>query len=135
MANTSAKPRRPPWPRAPIGTLGTLALAFGAGVLGYYMLDGHSHTCDSCNHRWHHLGAFNFGDPVAHTCTKCGTVQIWKDGARHVFRQILRTPPPDDYVAKMRQLAESSPALLGGSGGSASSLFGRVAPLLLGGSR
>jgi len=125
MANTSSQPRRPPWPRAPIGTLGTLAIAFGAGVLGYYMLDGHTHTCESCSHRWRHLGAFNLGDPASHTCSKCGTVQWWKDGVPHVVREVLRTPPPDTYVARMRKLAEDAPLLLGGG----------VPALLGGGSR
>jgi hypothetical protein len=75
--------------------LGTIAIAVGVGMLGAYMLDLHSHTCEACGHRWRHLGAFNLGDPVAHTCSKCGTVQWWKDGAPHVFRDVLRQPPPN----------------------------------------
>lgn len=65
-------------------TLGTLAIAVGLGVLGAYMLDFHGHTCEACGHRWHHLGAFNLGDASSHTCSKCGTVQWYKDGAVHV---------------------------------------------------
>jgi hypothetical protein len=75
--------------------LGIVALAIGVGVVGYYVLDGHSHSCESCGNRWRHLGAFNVGDPVAHTCKSCGTVQWWKDGVPHVFREVLRTPPSD----------------------------------------
>jgi hypothetical protein len=73
---------------------GTLAIAIGVGVIGYHMLDGHTHTCESCGHRWRHLGAFNLGDPAAHTCGRCNTVQWWKDGTPHVFRDVLRQPPP-----------------------------------------
>lgn len=104
-------PKRPPWetspwrnvqepspapPPAPSlgGVIGTVAIAIGVGVLGAYMLDLHSHTCEACGNRWRHLGAFNLGDPVSHTCSKCGTVQWWKDGAPHVFREALRQPPP-----------------------------------------
>ena len=93
----ASNPSRPPWetPRASppvaaptksIGTLGVLAIAAGVGVLGYFMLDGHSHVCEACGHRWRHLGAFNLGDARAHTCKKCGTTQWWKDGFQHVFR-------------------------------------------------
>src|SRR5574341_654615 len=80
-------------PEAPsIGNmLGTIALAIGVGVLGYYALDGHSHTCEACGHRWRHLGVLNLGDPVAHSCARCGTVQWWKDGVPHVFREALRS--------------------------------------------
>lgn len=94
----AASPSRPPWgsppPAAPsaeksIGPLGVIALALGIGVFGYYMLDGHAHTCEACGNRWRHLGAFNLGDPQAHTCKQCGTVQWWKDGFPHVFRSPL----------------------------------------------
>lgn len=74
--------------------LGVLAIAVGVSVLGYYVLDGHSHTCESCGNSWRHLGVFNVGDPGAHACGKCGTVQWWKDGTAHVFRDVLRQPPP-----------------------------------------
>lgn len=85
----------PPRPyEAPLGTLSVMALAFGLGVLGYFMLDGHAHTCEACGHHWRHLGAFNVGDPASHTCKQCGTVQWWKDGMRHVFRDVLRPEPP-----------------------------------------
>ena len=102
-------PNRPPWETSPwrsfqeepasspppsIGNmLGVIAIAVGVGVLGYYMLDGHSHRCESCGNSWRHLGAFNVGDPAAHSCSKCGTVQWWKDGVPHVFRDALRQPP------------------------------------------
>ena len=40
------------------------------------------------------MGAFHVGDPASHTCSKCGTVQWWKDGVPHVFRSVLFQPPP-----------------------------------------
>ena len=90
--------------------LGTIAIAFGVGVLGYYMLDGHCHRCESCGHRWRHLGVFNHGDPVAHAC-KCGTVQWWKDGTPHVFRDVLRQPPPkvmpDTLVSRRQEIRQA----------------------------
>lgn len=100
-------------PEAPsIGNmLGTIALAIGVGVLGYYALDGHSHTCEACGHRWRHLGVLNLGDPVAHSCARCGTVQWWKDGVPHVFREALRSPPskvlPDTIVSRLREIREA----------------------------
>jgi hypothetical protein len=95
-------PSRPPWaaaqrrnsqppqygrrpPERQLSTLGKIAVAVSMGVLGYYLLDGHGHTCEACGHRWRHLGAFNFGEVPAHACTMCGTVQFWKDGFKHVF--------------------------------------------------
>ena len=88
--------------------LGTIAIALGVGVLGYYMLDGHSHTCEGCGTQWRHLGAFNVGDPAAHTCSTCSTVQWWKDGVPHVFRSALREPPPkvmpDTLVSRLQEL-------------------------------
>lgn len=119
---TSA-PKRPPIAPGPpsIGSmLSTMAIAVGIGVLGYYMLDGHSHTCEACGTRWRHLGIFNLGDPTAHTCT-CGTVQWWKDGVPHVFRAVLRQPPskvPDTRVAMLQEIREAprlslSPATTG----------------------
>ena len=117
-----ANPQRPPWetsqwrsfhqppPEPPakgksIGTLGVLAIAVGVGVLGYYMLDGHTHTCEACGHRWRHLGAFNFGDPVAHTCNQCGTVQWWKDGYPNVFRGPLQPDTsPDPLAARLQEI-------------------------------
>ncbi len=117
----ASPPSRPPWetsqwrsfhepaPDAPpaksIGTLGVLAIAVGVGVLGYYMLDGHSHTCEACGHRWRHLGAFNFGDATAHTCRQCGTVQWWKDGFQHVFRDPTYEAPPPASLEKAALLA------------------------------
>ena len=119
----TSDPQLPPWetspwrtfkeePTAPppsIGSmLGVLAIAVGVGVLGAYMLDMHSHTCEACGTRWRHLGAFNVGDPGAHTCGKCGTVQWWKDGAAHVFRDVLRHPPPkvlpDTLVSRLQEI-------------------------------
>jgi len=92
--------------------LGALAIAVGVGVLGYYMLDGHGHTCESCGNRWRHLGAFNLGDPVAHTCKTCGTVQWWKDGVPHVFRDAIQSPPPavlPDTIASRLQEVRGLP--------------------------
>jgi hypothetical protein len=86
-------PPRLPY-QAPLGTLTVMALAFGLGVFGAYMLDLHNHRCSSCGNKWWHLGAFNLGDPASHTCKQCGTVQWFKDGAPHVFRNVLSSPPP-----------------------------------------
>ena len=102
----ASDPKRPPWetsrfqeePESPSPSIGNMlsviAITAGIGVLGYYMLDGHSHRCESCGNGWRHLGAFNVGDPAAHSCSRCGTVQWWKDGVPHVFRSALREPPP-----------------------------------------
>lgn len=121
-------PQLPPWETSPWRTfkeeptapppsfgnmIGVLAIAVGVGVLGAYMLDMHTHTCEACGNKWRHLGAFNLGDPVAHTC-KCGTVQWWKDGAAHVFRDVLRQPPPkvgpDRFVSRLQEV-RSEPRL------------------------
>ncbi len=99
-----AQPPAPP-PSKSIGTLGVLAIAVGVGVLGYYMLDGHTHTCEACGNRWRHLGAFNMGDPEAHTCERCGTVQWWKDGFQHVFRDPSYAAPRQ-VVPNTAQLQE-----------------------------
>ena len=121
----TSDPKLPPWEMSPWRTfkeeptvpppsigkmLGVLAIAVGVGVLGYYALDGHSHVCESCGHRWRHLGVFSLGDPGAHTC-KCGTVQWWKDGAAHVFRDVLRQPPPADTLVSRLQEIRSTPRL------------------------
>ena len=104
----AASPQLPPWrsshasppappPKKSLSVFGVIALAVGAGALGYYVLDGHSHTCDRCGHRWRHLGAFNFADLGAHTCARCGAEQFWKDGFQHVFpdpRQASQQQPP-----------------------------------------
>jgi hypothetical protein len=98
MRRDELDPRLVPQPSAPLGgTLGVIALAFGIGVLGAYMLDLHSHVCCRCGHRWRHLGAFNFGDEGAHTCSKCGVVQWWKDGIPHAYRDAhsQAVPTPD----------------------------------------
>jgi hypothetical protein len=118
MADVSKSPwRMPPAPDpdpppSSIGhTLGVIALATGVVVLGLYVFDLHSHTCEACGERWRHLGVFNHGDPVSHTCGKCGTVQWWKDGIPHVFRSVLRTPPPkivpDTLAARLQELRET----------------------------
>jgi hypothetical protein len=109
----------PPLPEPPakksIGVFGILAIAAGVGVFGYFMLDGHAHQCDGCGHRWRHLGAFNFGDPAAHTCAWCGTVQWWKDGFQHVFRDPSQPqygtppPPPPQYGAPPSQYGAPPP--------------------------
>lgn len=87
-----------------VGTFGILALALGMGVIGAYMLDLHTHTCESCGHAWRHLGAFNTGDPISHTCARCGTVQWWKDGVPHVFRGAIRNPPADPRAERWQRL-------------------------------
>jgi hypothetical protein len=87
-----------------------MAIAVGVGVLGYYLLDGHAHTCESCGHRWRHLGAFNFGDPSAHSCAICGTVQFWKDGFKHVFpdpaQRFAPSTPPNPILAGLREIRD-----------------------------
>jgi len=90
----SDPPYRFPWEKPPsggqgqqIGTLGVLAIAFGIGVLGAYMLDLHGHTCCRCGHKWRHLGALNVGNESSHTCSRCGTVQWWKNGVPHAWRE------------------------------------------------
>jgi len=98
MRRDELDPRLVPSSSAPLGgTLGVIVLAFGIGVLGAYMLDLHSHQCCKCGHRWRHLGAFNLGDENAHRCARCGTVQWWKDGVPHAYRDAHAhetTPPP-----------------------------------------
>ena len=87
--------KKPPRDPHSVGSmLGTIAIAIGFGVVGAYMLDIHSHTCEACGHKWRHFGVFNLGDPSAHACKNCGTVQWYKDGIPHVFRTALREPPP-----------------------------------------
>ena len=98
-----APPPEPP-PKKSIGTFGILAIAAGVGVLGYYMLDGHAHVCESCGHKWRHLGAFNFGDPKAHACKQCGTIQWWKDGFQHVFRDPTYESPGEPRPQESREV-------------------------------
>jgi hypothetical protein len=92
----------------PTSLLATIALTIGAVAVGLYAFDWHSHTCEACGTRWRHLGAFNVGDPGSHTCSKCSTVQWWKDGVPHVFRSTLREPPPqvmpDTLVSRLQEL-------------------------------
>jgi hypothetical protein len=93
------------------GTLGIIALAFGIGVLGAYALDLHGHTC-ACGNRWYHLGAFNLGDEDSHRCSRCGTVQWWKNGAPHVFRSghgaDYTSAPPNPLAAMSQEIREAS---------------------------
>ena len=93
---------RPPSGK-PIGTFGKIAIAVGLGAIGYYLLDGHSHTCAACGHRWRHLGAFNFGEVPAHSCDVCGTVQWWKDGFKHVFPDPAQRVPSDSGLSRGTQ--------------------------------
>ena len=90
------------------GALGTLAVALGVGVFAAYALDLHTHVCESCGHSWRHLGALNHGDPKAHTCSRCETIQWIKDGVPHVFREVLRTPPrmvlSDAVVSRLKEV-------------------------------
>jgi len=98
-----------------LGILGSLAVAVGVGVLGYYMLDGHAHQCDHCGQRWRHFGAFNFGDEASHTCSRCGEVQWWKDGAPHVLRGSEFAVPPSlsaTTAALRAALPATAPAML-----------------------
>ena len=96
MGVTGMTNPQPPATKKSVGVLGMLAIAVGVGAFSYYMLDGHTHTCAACGTRWRHLGAFNFGDPAAHRCSRCGTIQWWKDGFQHVFQDPrYSTPPPE----------------------------------------
>jgi len=105
----------PPPPRAAQKTgffgspLGMLAIVVGAGVIGGYALDWHKHTCESCGRRWSHFGAFNLGDEESHTCSRCGEVQWWKCGARHVLRGAQYVDPP----APMQEQPQPQPAVAG----------------------
>ena len=63
-------------------TFGVIAVAFGMGVAGAYLLDWHKHACPSCGRRWGHLGAFSFGDDNSHRCPDCGKTQWWREGER-----------------------------------------------------
>jgi hypothetical protein len=96
------------------GTLGVIALALGIGVFGAYALDLHSHTCASCGYKWRHLGAFNLGDPAAHTCRNCGNEQWWKCGfgmpARATQSVVAQSQP------KIVQQHQQHLALLAGEG-------------------
>ena len=109
--NNQKKPPRDP--NSVSSMLGTIALAIGVGVIGAYALDLHSHSCEACGHKWRHLGVLNLGDPVAHSCKQCGTVQWWKDGMPHVFRTALREPPPSVLpgATVARLLGRQSPSL------------------------
>jgi hypothetical protein len=97
-------------PARPIGTFGKIAIAVGVGVLGYYLLDGHAHTCEGCGNSWRHLGAFNFGEVPAHTCKVCGTVQFWKDGFKHVFpdpsQRIPSGVPARSILDRLQEIRE-----------------------------
>ena len=97
-------------PERQLSTLGKIAVTVGLGVLGYYLLDGHSHTCEACGKRWRHLGAFNFGEVPAHTCAVCGTVQFWKDGFKHVFpdqgQRFASGAPTNSILAGLQEIRE-----------------------------
>lgn len=125
-------PNQPP-PQKPrslfgsLGTFGTLAIAIGVGVIGFYALEWHRHTCESCGRKWSHLGALNQNCEGSHTCT-CGQVQWWKDGAPHVLRgsqyvmperlpsespsESAALPPPPQVVASAPLLRASSRKVL-----------------------
>ena len=109
--------KKPPRdPNSAASMLGTIALAIGVGVLGAYTLDLHSHKCEACGHKWRHLGVFNLGDPNAHACKNCGTVQWYKDGIPHVFRSAMREAPPNvlpgSSLARLLGKSPSAPAPL-----------------------
>ncbi len=85
-----------------------LAIALGAvaiGAVSMWMLDGHGHTCDTCGTKWRHFGAFNLGSEDAHTCSRCGAKQWWKDGVSaevkaqhaHWHPQMVENASPDPY--------------------------------------
>lgn len=98
--------RRPPAPPPkPQHPLVSAAIVVGVLALGAYALDLHTHTCEACGRRWRHLGVFNFGDPTTHTCL-CGTVQWWKNGTPHVYRNALHTAPPNPWTARMREITQ-----------------------------
>lgn len=96
---------------SPLGMLATLAISAGLAVVGLYALDLHHHVCESCGNKWRHLGALSQGDPKAHTCSRCQTVQWIKDGVPHVFREVLRAPPPkvlsDAVVSRLKEIGAS----------------------------
>jgi len=96
---------------SPPNLFAVLAITVGAVALGLYALDLHTHTCEGCGHSWRHLGAFNVGDPGAHTCDRCECVQWWKDGVPHVFRSALQQPPPkamlDTRVERLQEIHEA----------------------------
>lgn len=97
-------------PERQLSFFGKLAVTVGLGVLGYYLLDGHSHTCEACGKRWRHLGAFNFGEVPAHTCAVCGTVQFWKDGFKHVFpdsaQRTAPSAPSGSFLAGLQEIRD-----------------------------
>lgn len=103
-------PPAPPPKQPTLGNiLGFVAIAVGVGVLGAYVFDLHGHRCQACGHKWRHLGALNLGDPGAHTCTQCGTVQWWKDGVPHVFRSAIQPETsPGPTQTRLQQLARAA---------------------------
>jgi hypothetical protein len=82
------------------------AIVVGVLALGAYALDLHGHTCEACGSKWRHLGAFNLGDPATHACQQCGTVQWWKDGTPHVYRNALHSAPPNPWTARIREITQ-----------------------------
>ena len=104
-ATTDAEPTKPTMPNdkppqgpsQPFGTLGTIALAFGVGVLAAYSLDIHSHSCE-CGNKWWHLGALKTGDLQAHRCRRCGETQWWKSDVPSALRKDTNPFGHDAYT-------------------------------------
>jgi hypothetical protein len=112
MQSPLNRPRVGPVPAPALGgTLGVIALAFGIGVVGAFMLDLHGHQCDQCGHKWRHLGVFNGGDEPAHTCGRCGTVQWWKNGVPQAIKDAHRARPAP-YVGHVWQPGPSANAFI-----------------------
>lgn len=110
--------RRAATPSGSFGdTIASIAIVVGVVALGAYALDLHGHRCESCGHRWRHLGAFNLGDERSHTCRSCGQVQWWKCGVPQVLRDAhsrhypaspntLATPSQDTAATPAQKLRE-----------------------------
>lgn len=98
-------------------TLGRiLTIALGAvviGAVGMYVLDAHAHTCE-CGHRWRHLGAFNLGSESAHTCSRCGARQWWKDGVPAEVRALHKHWRPDGMTGMVEDAAPYPPEVMAG---------------------
>jgi hypothetical protein len=80
------------------GTLGVIAVALGVGFIAAYTLDAHAHRCDSCGHKWWHLGAFSLGEKAAHTCKRCGAEQWWKSSVPAEYRQAYNSYGHDSWT-------------------------------------
>ena len=98
-----------------LGVIGGLASVVGLAAIGAHMLDLHGHCCEGCGHRWKHFGAFNLNDEESHRCSRCGTVQWWKDGAPHVMHgsthapAAQRPPQPAAYAPAAPQPFQYTP--------------------------